>query len=272
MSKASKKVVRFDELTIPKMIANEDFEDLCKTSHIPSSYRQGVKARLDELVTEFADWIARERQQPDRRSDRNRLKEALAQIDRAAATIERLGPSGGFALKAIAPFAAPMLAAQWISDRFPHDNYVPHKSPLPSEGWRQPLRPPLRGSEYFIEEYSREARFEFVSHRAVKTAAAVLKTIEAGIIGAQQVLDRQHGSKGGRKPLTYRHHLFIKLFIKLAELWDDIGQQVSTGPKSNFAAFCESVTVSIGWPDEGIGAAVPKAVADWRNRTQSKRR
>ena len=183
MSKASKKikVVRVDDLAPPKMIADEDFDDLCETSRIPPSHRQDVKARLCELVTEFAGWIIRERQQPDRRSDRDRLKEALAQINRAAATIEQLGPSGRFALKAIAPFVAPMLAAQWISESFPDDNYAPRRSPVPSEGWRQPLRPPLRGSEYFIEEYSREARFEFVSHRAVKTAAAVLKTIEAGI-------------------------------------------------------------------------------------------
>ena len=184
MSKASKKrkVVRVDELTRPKMIANEDFGELCETFHIPSSYRQNVKARLDQLVREFAVWMTRERRQPDRRSDRDRLKEALKQIDGAAATIERLGPSGRLALKAIAPFVAPMLAAQWISESFPDDDHAPRRSPVPSEGRRQPLRAPIRGTEYFIEELSREARFQFVSHRAVETAAAALKTIEAGFI------------------------------------------------------------------------------------------
>ena len=121
MSIASKKrkVVRVDELTPPKMIANEDFTELCETFHIPSSHRQDVKARLDELVTEFADWITTERKQPDRRSDHDRLKEALAQINGAAAAIERLGASGRLALKAVAPVVAPMLAAQWISESFP---------------------------------------------------------------------------------------------------------------------------------------------------------
>jgi hypothetical protein len=244
MSKASKKrkVVRVDELTPPKMIANEDFGELCETFHIPSSYRQDVKARLDQLVTEFAVWMTTERRQPDRRSDHDRLKEALEQIDGAAATIERLGPSGRLALKAIAPFVAPMLAAQWISESFPDDDYAPRRSPVPSEGRRQPLRAPIRSSGYFIEEVSREARLQFVSHCAVKTAAAALKEIAAGFVKARQALERQPGARGGRKPLTYRHYLIINL----AEMWIDIGQQVSTGPKSNFAAFCESVAVSIG--------------------------
>jgi hypothetical protein len=270
MSKTSKKsnVIRVDELTIPKKIASRDFALLCDTFHISSPHRRDAKSRLDELVTEFANWMTAERQHPGRGSDRGRLKKALGHVREAAAALERLGPSGRLAFKAIASFVAPMLAAQWMSFSFPDDDYAPQRSPLPSEGWRQPLRPPMRSSEYFIEELSSEARFQFVSHRAVQTAAAAFKTIETGFVGVLQALDRQRGSRGGRKPLTYRHFLIMNL----AEMWDDIGKQVSTGPNSDFTSFCESVAVSIGWPDEGIGAAVPKAIREWRNLPQSKRR
>jgi hypothetical protein len=270
MSKTAKKskVIRVDELAIPVNIASRDFAELCETFHIPSSQRRGAKSRLDELVTEVSNWMTTERQHPHRSSDRDRLEEVLEHVREAAAALERLGPSGRLASKAIASFVAPMLAAQWLSVSFPDDDYAPQRSPLPSEGWRQPLRSPMRASKYFIEELSSEARFQFVSHRVVKTAAAVLKTIEEGIVEARQALDRQRGSRGGRKPLMYRHFLILNL----AEMWGDIGKQVSTGAKSDFAAFCETVAVSIGWPDEGIGAAVPKAIREWRNLPQSKRR
>jgi hypothetical protein len=264
----NRKVVRVDELTTPKMIANEDFSSLCATFRIPLSYQQDVKARLDQLVTEFAGWMTREKQQPDRRSDHDRLKVALKQIDGAVITIERLGPSGRLALKAIAPLVAPMLAAQWISESFPDDDYAPRRSPVPSEGPRQPLRAPIRSSGYFIEEVSLEARLQFVSHRAAKTAVAALKEIATGFAKARQALEHLPGARGGRKPLIYRDYLIFNLI----EMWSDMTRQISTAPKSDFVAFCEVVAVTIGWPVEGIGAAVPKVVSVWGNQTRKKPR
>jgi hypothetical protein len=164
---------------------------------------------------------------------------------------------------------APMLSAQWISHNFPDDDYAPTKSAMPpknersrSAPLRPPLRAPLRAEKFFIEEHSLESRLEFVSRRAMKTTTAALTTIGVGLEKTLRNLDLQPGSRGGRKPLTYRH----SLLINLADLWDQVGKEVSTG--TNFPAFCESVAQSIGWPTDGINSATPEAIGDWRNRTQ----
>jgi hypothetical protein len=96
----------------------------------------------------------------------------------------------------------------------------------------------------------------------VKTTAAALTTIGVGLEKALRNLDLQPRSKGGRKPLIYRHYLIINL----AEMWDSLGNEVSTG--TNFPAFCEGVAESIGWPTEGINSAISEAISDWRNLTQ----
>jgi hypothetical protein len=54
---------------------------------------------------------------------------------------------------------ARMLAAQWISDNFPDDDYAPQRSfPPTHSGARERAREPIRGPKYFIEEHTLEAR------------------------------------------------------------------------------------------------------------------
>jgi hypothetical protein len=118
---------------------------------------------------------------------------------------------------------------------------------------------------FFIEEHSLESRFEFVSRRAMKATTAALMTIELGLEKTLRSLDLQPRSMGGQKPLIYRH----SLLINLAEMWDQVGKKVSIG--TEFAAFCESVAGSIGWPTDGINSAIPDAIRDWRNLTQKAR-
>jgi hypothetical protein len=262
-----RKVIRADELAIPKIITNQVFDEICGIFHISYAQRDGVKARLDAIVIEFADWMTRERQEPVRSSDLELLREVFEHVNAATAILDacvkpparsRLGPSGRLAFKTIEEILAPMLAAKWLSDEFSDDDYAPRRTPFPSEG-RQSTHPPQRGSEYFIEEISLQARREFVSRRPVETGVAALKTIESGLDRVITMLKQQPGSRGGRKPIKYRHFLIINL----AELWADLGKEVSTGPKSDFAAFCENVVTSIGWPDHGVVAAIPDARDAW---------
>jgi hypothetical protein len=262
-----RKVIRADELAIPKIITSQVFDEICGIFHISYTQRVNVKARLDAIVIEFADWMTRERREPGRSSDLELLQEVFEHVSAAAAILNacvepsvpsRLGPSGRLAFKAIEEIVAPMLAAKWMSDEFLNDDFAPRRTPFPREG-RQPLRPPPRGSEYFIEEVSLQARREFVSRRPVETGVAVLKTLGGGLDRVITVLKKQPGSRGGRKPIIYRHFLIINL----AELWADLGKEVSTGLKSDFAAFCEDVATSIGWPDHGVVAAIPDARDAW---------
>jgi hypothetical protein len=152
-----------------------------------------------------------------------------------------------------------------LNKKFSDDGYTPQRSRLPSDsGPRRSLRAPL----YFIEEKSLGARFEFVQQRPIKTTVAVLKEIKKGLETALQSLDLQPGSKGGRKPLTYRHYLVINL----AEIWITLGRKVSTSATSDFTVFCEGVAELIGWPTDGMSAAIPDAVTDWVHRIRKRRR
>jgi hypothetical protein len=264
MSKTSKNrtVIRVDELKIPKKLGADDFNELCAQYKILFSLQRTAKERLDDIVSEFANWMEGERQQPNRSSDRKHLKQALTHFEKARTEIDKLGPSGSRAMREVSRSVALMLSAEWIRENFPGDIYAPQK---PGRGRDGEI--PERGGR-FIEEDTRNARQGFVFRRPAKTITAMLKTIEAGFDAALSALGRQPGSKGGRKPLTYRHYLIINL----AEIWRDLGNQVSTGPKSDFAAFCEGVAVSIGWPTDGMSAAIADALEDWRNLTKTKRR
>jgi hypothetical protein len=257
-------VLRNTDFPVPKQITDSVFDELCRTHRISSAHLSDTKRRLDELVGTFGEWMTGDQRQPSRTSDRKRLKDALLYTKNAAARIERLGPSGRHAIRTISDLVAPMLAAQWLNEKFSDDDYTPQRSRLPSANGRTPLRGPV----YFIEEKSLGPRFEFVQRRAIKTTVAVLKEIKKGLETALRLLDRQPGSKGGRKPLTYRHYLVISL----AEIWTTLGRQVSTSATSDFTAFCEGVAASIGWPTEGMSAAIPDAVKHWRNLTRKQRR
>jgi hypothetical protein len=65
----------------------------------------------------------------------------------------------------------------------------------------------------------------------------------------------------GRKPLEYRNYLMAAL----AELWCRLGRQPTSGARSQFGEFCECVFVALGWPTEGVNAALSDAIAAWRD-------
>ena len=259
--------LRAEDFNIPKMISDEDFDLLCKNSHIDPSLN--TKRRLDDLVTAFIDLMSNERPRSFA-SDRKRLSDARSYIKKATAVISKLGPLGGTALTSISPFIAPMLAAHWMNERFPGDDYAPQKSWVPPEDarLRPPTHQPSRARMYFIEEESLNARVEFVYRRPAQSVSAALDEIERGFVATLRALDLQPGARGGQKPLAYRHYLIINL----AEIWHDMGKQVSPTENSEFITFCTGVAGLIGWPEEGMGAAIPKATKDWRNLPQKQRR
>jgi len=259
--------LRAEDFKIPKMISDEDFNLLCKNSNIDPSLN--TKRRLDGLVKAFIDLMCNERPRSFA-SDRKRLSDARSYIKKATAVISKLGPPGGTALTSISPFIAPMLAAHWMNERFSADAYAPQKSWVPSEdaGLRPPMRPPHGARMYFVEEESLQARLEFVYRRPAQTVGAALNDLEKGLVAALRALDLLPGARGGQKPLVYRHDLIVNL----AEIWDDMGKQVSSTENSEFISFCTGVAVLIGWPEEGMGAAIPKAIKDWRNLCQKQRR
>jgi hypothetical protein len=263
------KPLRKADFPAPKKISALDFDELCETFKIPTFHRATTKTALDDLVIEFNAWMKGEKLQPDRASDRDRLKTALADTKKAAELISKLGPSGRRAFRVISASVAPMLAARWLNERFPDDDLAPQRTKLPAQGSRTAMRTPLRGPEYFIEEESIEARIRFVQHCSVETTIAALNEIMTGLERSIQSLNLQPGSRGGRTPLTYRRYLIINL----AEIWyRNLGYEISTSANSPFAGFCEVIAVSIGWSAHGTSSDIPKAIRDWRNLSQKNHR
>lgn len=259
-------VVRADEFKNPKMISKKAFDKLCKDFQFTPSKQLEAKMMVDQIVIEFADWMRDARGKPDRNQDLDWVRKAASDIKKATAGLSKLGPSGRSALKVISHFIGPMLTATWISDNFPGDGYAPERSPL--ERSPNSIRTPLRGEKGFVEERTLGSRVQFVSHRAVESTVTALEAIEGGLNETLRTLKLQPGSRGGRKPLIYRHYLIMNL----AETWTNLERQVSTKPSSDFAHFCYSVVEEIGWPTAGIVSAIPDALADWRHLPRKIRR
>ena len=64
----------------------------------------------------------------------------------------------------------------------------------------------------------------------------------------------------GRKPLELREYLMAAL----AQLWHQLGKTPTAGMRSKFGQFCENVFDAVGWPTDGVNAALSDAIATWR--------
>jgi hypothetical protein len=256
------KRLRDQDFKIPKRISDAEWEALCETSRIAVKYRHQLRMRLNNVVDSLVGWMSEERNLPERKSDLAQVNDMLSHVDKAGAVISRLGPAGHLAFKAISPFLAPMLAAQWMNESFPDNDSTPKRS-VPEEfsGLRCPPRQTHRTSEYFIEEDSLEARFEFVRQNPAQTLKAALEQIDVGLREILCALDLQPRSRGGQKPLVYRHYAIINLI----EIWDEMGRVPSSGPDSDCTSFCVEVIYAMGWPTKGLSAAMPDAIKHWRH-------
>jgi hypothetical protein len=161
------KVSKAADFPIPKKISVADFTELCTIHDLPLDQKTYVRERLDELVTAFSNHMREKKRQPHPRTDRERVSDAQSLIRKGIAKLEKVGPQGLLALEAVASTVSPMLSARWLSERFPDDNYAPRPNTLPMEG-RFGSRSPEHGQEFFIEEQTQEARYEFVRSRPKK--------------------------------------------------------------------------------------------------------
>jgi len=264
------KRLRNEDFRIPKRIEDEDWEMICKTAGISSGERQRLRVRLNYLVDALATWMSNDRRLPGRTSDREQVKEILSHIKAAAAQTYKLGPAGHLAFKAISPFVAAMLASQWMNESFPYDDNTPQRLPVPEGSFvlRPPLRISPRAPTYFIEELSRETRFQFVFQKPVKTMGEALKQLGERLSEVLRAFELQPRSRGGQEPLLYRHYALVNLI----EMWVEIGGEPSSGPNSACTLFCESVVDAMGWPTEGLSSAMPDAIKHWHHLSGKSKR
>ena len=142
-----------------------------------------------------------------------------------------------------------MVTGQWLRMEFPsHDVPQPHDLPEP-RGVRSRY-------QYDIEDLSMNERVGFVSDHGLETTNAVLGAIEKSLKTALDRFAFLPGAKGGRRRLEFRHYFLVNV----VEIWRSVGKPVKVAPGSLCVAFCESIVEAIGWPTEGIAAAVRDAV------------
>jgi hypothetical protein len=267
------KVLRKIDFPVPKRITDSDFDEICGTFNVSRSHQLRLKDRLDDLVDAFAKWMsderARARRRPTRASDGEQLERALAHVRKAGAKIEKLGAAGQLAVRSVSVSIAPMLSAKWLSEVFSDDELAPYPSALPLHtGSRSPEHVSDREDMYFIEEVSLAARFQFVERRAKLTTKVVLTEIEKALTAALQSFELQPEALGGRESLKSRKYLIRNLAV----IWEGLDKTVSGSANSEFTEFCEAFAASVGWPTEGMAAAVPKEISYLRNRIKKRGR
>src|SRR5262249_34154445 len=152
---------------------------------IADGQRAFFKSRLNEIVQRIANWMTDDRSTSSRSADLDRLKAIDFQIKDVRQKIDRMGPKGTLALRTVSDFIAPMLSAAWISDHFPEDDRAPRRSNI----WADRVqRAPLRAPEYFIEELTLGARYQFVRYRSKRTLLVILRELEQGVEAALSVI------------------------------------------------------------------------------------
>jgi hypothetical protein len=254
-----RRIVRAADLNSPRIISDCDFCTICALCNIPLAQQSMVREFLGEVVTAFGGAIANRSAEPTRQDDRRAMERAIKGIRRAKYWLRRnTGSAGARGLHVAGRNIAPALSAAWMRARFPHESDTPAPLYWPpddrSDG-RQHARLPARPAD--VDELSLDQRIDFMQQHAREGLLALLHAIAAALEDGRRAIVRL---PDGRKPLTYRTYLLAAL----AELWHRLGRRPTAGARSKFGAFCEAVCEAIGWPTEGVNAAVPRAIKDWR--------
>lgn len=240
-------------------MTDEDFDEICATFKIDRDKRDDMRRRFDEIVHEYATKIRGERLRLDRQADQDWLRDALTATQRARAALpSRPGEAAEVPLKVAGALLGPVVSASWLGEKFPGfgNLLLAQNSDRGSPEWK-PWRPPA-------DDPSAMARAEFIGRETVPVLSALLAEVELVLKIADGMLPLLPGGKGGRRRLMHRRYMIANL----AKCWRSLGRRPTSGPNSSFTAFCEAVFESIGWPTDGLQAAVPDALTLLRHHPE----
>jgi hypothetical protein len=255
-----RKVVRAAELLPPRRISNEDFAAICKTSDIAREMRAAARDFLDDAVNGFAEAITNAEALPSRKPDRLAIERAIADLRSAQHRLKRrTGPAGAMGSRVAGRHIAPALSVSWMRRHFPGDSATPNPIYWPPDerGGRDPFggREPSRPID--TDALSEQQRIEFMATRGSAAIAALLGDIVDALDSGRRAIVQL---PDGRKPLENRAYMLAAL----AELWHRLGRRPATGINSQFGSFSETVFEAIGWPTDGVNAALRDAIKLWR--------
>jgi hypothetical protein len=195
---------------------------------------------------------------PTRKADRLNITRALREIQNAARLLKLAkGPAARSGLQAGGGRIGPLVSAAWLRWRFPDDPLAPRV-----RYWDDPAaRSPVSGLPLDVEDLSLHDRICFATSQSREVIAAVLAEIAHALDDSRR---RIVELPDGRKPLESRNYLMAAL----AQLWHQLGKKPTPGKRSNFGQFCEDVLAAIGWPADGVNAALADAIEAWRRLYQ----
>jgi len=236
-----RKVVRAADLPPPRRVSDEDFDALCVTFDVERDERQALRQQLDNIVDVFASRLLEERRRPDRQGDRDWLSDALKATQKARAALpSRPGKAAEHPVRVGGALLNPVITVSWLVEKFPAFGELLAKR----EEWKPG------------NDVSATIRAEFIDRETLPVLSALLGEVELVLQVAVNLLPLMPGGKGGRQRLTHRAHMIANL----TQCWRSLGRTPTSGPNSPFTAFCEAVFDAIGWPTEGVEAAVPDAL------------
>jgi hypothetical protein len=119
----------------------------------------------------------------------------------------------------------------------------------PRQG-RTPIRSPQPSGPFYIEQETEQARYYFTKFRGPPTAEKMLFELESALAAtlSQPAVER------GRKEIFSRR----LVLLNLVRFWQQQLRRHNTS--SDLSEFCTRVFEYIGWPTEGLDAALAKVL------------
>jgi hypothetical protein len=255
MAKASTKKQKNEPLKAadflpPKQLSQEQLSEICATLRISDRHAVQIKDFLDDLVGHIHDWMSRE-ETTNRQRDRKRIEKMRKRIAAAQDELKGLGIDGRLAVRSAAVYLADIASGDWLRCHFPGE--APSRTSL--------MRGTPRGRDPDLERsnYQLHSNYQFIRHRAPETLQALLQNLESALASALTSIVSDPRARGGRQPLTYRHHVLVNL----CEIWRRIGKTPVGTRDSDFSVFCELIFEAMGWPTDALDSAIPDARKHW---------
>jgi len=244
-------VTRVAELKPPHRVSDADFDAICKVSKIDLAKGDALRQRLDSIIDAFAAAIRDDLALPDRQADRDWLDEAIKAIQKARAALpSRPGNAARDPLRVGGSLLAEVITVGWLGEQFPAFGNV--LAPPTNDG-DPPERKPWKPSH----DPSGMARAEFIMLETLPVLSALLGEVELVLKIAAGMLPSATGGQGWTAPAE-------PAYLSDREFDDLLAEPCRTptsGPNSAFTVFCEAVFDAIGWPTEGVNAAVPRTLS-----------
>jgi hypothetical protein len=250
------KTVRDLDLSVPKVIQEEDLQALFDAYGLTPSQQTRMAAFLKDLIHEFGNEITKVQKRRTRADDRKNLAHAIERLSEARRYLKACGPIGQAIIRNNISHLGEMFSAGWIRQAFP-------KFELPNETYKagnsRSRLTPRHGEQVYIEEHTVQDRRLFARSQNISLVSAALSEIHQSL---EEAL-RRSKRRGGRNKAELRSYFLMYL----AEIWRQIGRDPWATGEFKFPQFSKDVLSYIGWPTSGLRAVISKALADFQTRS-----